>query len=125
MAQWYARLMFRGDRLLGEGLEDFAQIDGVQSNGNGERYTAVVISGYALYGKLRGFYSLGVAQIRFDPESGEAHYASQDSALHKEPVDSLSAAQQSAVREWLVEFDREAWENSTEPFKLALTGQAA
>lgn len=122
MAQWYAHLVFRGDRLLGEGLQDFAEVEGVTSNGDGEAYTAVVISGYALYGKLRGFYSLGVSQIRVNPQSGAARYASEDSALQKENTASLTAEQRAAVRAWLVEFDREAWENSTEQFRLALAG---
>lgn len=123
MAQWYAHLVFRGDRLLGEGLQDFAEVEGVASNGGGEAYTAVIISGYALYGKLRGFYALGISQIKVDPESGAAHYASEESALRKETTDSLTAAQRAAVRTWLVDFNREAWENSTEPFKMALTGE--
>lgn len=120
MAQWYAHLVFRGDRLLGEGLEDFANVEGVVANGGGEAYTAVVVSGYALYGKLRGYYSLGVSQIRVDPDSGAARYASEESALRKEPVDTLTPRQLAAVRDWLIEFNPEAWENSTEPFKLAL-----
>lgn len=125
MAQWYAHLVFRGDQLLGEGLQDFARVEGVASNGSGEPYTAVVVSGYALYGKLRGFYSLGVSQIQVDRDSGVARYASQESALQKEPIDSLSSKQRAAVRRWLIDFDREAWENSTEPFKLALAHSPA
>ena len=120
MAQWYAHLLFKGDQLLGEGLEDFAQVSGVKVGLKGDRYTAVVVSGYALYGKLRGFYSLGVSQIHLDPSTQQAFYATEDSSLHKEPVGSLTPAQRSAIRDWLISFDALAWENSTEPFKLGL-----
>ncbi len=121
MAQWYAHLMFRGDQLLGEGTSEPAKIEGVRESGDGDPYTAVVISGYALYGKLRGFYSVGVSFIRVEPQSGVANYASEDSSLGKESVASLSPNQRAAVAEWLIHFDPEAWENSTEPFKLSLT----
>jgi len=67
MAQWYAQLVFKGDTLLGEGLTDFAQVEGVASSNGGERYTTVIVSGYALYGKLRGYYSLGIAHLLADP----------------------------------------------------------
>jgi len=121
MAQWYAHLLFRGDQLLGEGTGEPAKIEGVREAADGDPYTAVVISGYALYGKLRGFYSVGVSFIRVDPQSGVANYASEDSSLGKESVASLSSKQRAAVAEWLIHFDPEAWENSTEPFKLSLT----
>jgi len=121
MAQWYAHLMFRGDQLLGEGTSEPAKIEGVRDAGDGDPYTAIVISGYALYGRLRGFYSVGVSFIRVDPQSGVAYYASEDSSLGKESVASLSSKQRAAVAEWLIHFDPEAWENSTEPFKLSLT----
>ncbi len=120
MAQWYAQLVFKGDTLLGEGLTDFAQVEGVASPNGGERYTTVVVSGYALYGQLRGFYALGVAHLTVDPASGQAHYLSEQSALHKEPVDSLTPAQRTAIREWLVGLNREAWENSTDTFRRSL-----
>jgi len=124
MAQWYAHLLFSGDRLLGEGTGELATIQGVRTDGVGDPYTAVVISGYALYGKLRGFYSLGVSFILVDPQTGAASYASEQSSLGKEPLSALSLGQRSAIRDWLIRFDPEAWENSTEPFKLSLT-QAA
>jgi len=121
MAQWYAHLLFRGDQLLGEGTGELAQIEGVRTDGVGDPYTAVVVSGYALYGKLRGFYSLGVSLILVDPQTGVASYASQESSLGKEPIAALSSSQRAAIGEWLIRFDPEAWENSTEPFKLSLT----
>ena len=125
MAQWYAHLLFKGDELLGEGLEDFDKVSGVQPRLKGDQYTAVVVSGYALYGKLRGFYSLGVSQIRLDPSTQEAFYSSEDSSLHKEPAESLTASQKLAVRDWLTDFSPSAWENSTEPFKLSLASNGS
>jgi len=124
MAQWYAHLLFRGDQLLGEGTGEPAKIEGVRDAGDGDPYAAVVISGYALYGKLRGFYSVGVSFIRVDSQSGVANYASEESALGKESVASLSPKQRAAIAEWLNHFDPGAWENSTEPFKLSLTQPA-
>lgn len=128
MAQWYAQLVFKGDTLLGEGLTDFAQIEGVASPGSasgGERYTTVVISGYALYGLLRGYYSLGVAHLTVDPANGKAHYLSEQSVLHREPVDSLTPAQRAAIRDWLIRLNPAAWENSVEAFRESLGPKAA
>jgi len=121
MAQWYAHLLFRGDQLLGEGTGELSRIEGVRTDGVGDPYTAVVISGYALYGKLRGFYSLGVSLIRADPQTGVATYASEESSLGKESVAALTPGQRATIGEWLIQFDPQAWENSTEPFKLSLT----
>ncbi len=120
MAQWYAQLVFKGDTLLGEGLTDFAAVAGVASPNGGERYATVIVSGYALYGQLRGYYALGVAHLWVDPATGEAHYLSEQSALHKEPVDSLTPAQRAAIREWLQDLSPTAWENSTDGFRSSL-----
>ena len=120
MAQWYAQLVFKGDTLLGEGLTDFALVEGITSANSGERYTTVVISGYALYGQLRGFYSLGVAHLAVDPASGEAHYLSEQSALHRAPVEMLTAAQRAAIREWLLGLNATAWGNSADAFRRSL-----
>jgi hypothetical protein len=120
MAQWYAQLVFKGDSLLGEGLSDFALIEGVASANGGERYTTVIVSGYALYGQLRGYYALGVAHLSVDTNGGKAHYLSEQSALHQAPVDSLTPAQRAAIREWLISLNRAAWENSTDAFRCSL-----
>jgi len=154
MAQWYMQFVFKGDILLGEGLTDFAQVEGVASpnpstgsplhlppaggsvgdfagqapstrvsvNG-GERYTTVIVSGYALYGRLRGYYSLGIAHLLVDPVSGKAHYLSEQSALHTEPVVSLTSAQRAAIREWLISLSSTAWENSTDIFRRSLDAE--
>ncbi len=121
MAQWYAQLVFKGDTLLGEGLTDFALVEGVASFNGGERYTTVIVSGYALYGQLRGYYALGVAHILVDLASGQAYYPSEQSARHQEPVDSLTPAQRAAIREWLIGLNPAAWENSTDPFRRSLS----
>ncbi len=131
MAQWYAQLVFKGDTLLGEGLTDLALVEGVASlnastslsTGLGERYTTVIVSGYALYGQLRGYYALGVAHLSIDSTSGTARYVSEQSALHKEPIDSLTPAQRAAIREWLIGLNPAAWENSTESFRESLDGK--
>ncbi len=120
MAQWYAHLLFRGDQFLGEGTSELARIEGVRTDGVGDPYTEIVISGYALYGKLRGFYSIGVSFILADPQTGAASYASEESSLGRESVAALSPGQRAAIGEWLIRFHPEAWENSTEPFKLGL-----
>ena len=123
MAQWYAQLVFKGDILLGEGLTDFALVEGVASPDGGERYTTVIVSGYVLYGQLRGYYALGIAHLAVDPASGAAHYLSEQSALHREPVDSLTPAQRQAIREWLIGLSRAAWENSTDSFRGSLDAE--
>ena len=127
MAQWYAQLVFKGDTLLGEGLTDFALVEGVVSPNGGEEatrgsapYTTVIVSGYALYGQLRGYYALGVAHLAVDTATGTAHYLSEQSALHCEPVDSLTPAQRAEIRKWLIGLSRAAWENSTDSFRRSL-----
>ncbi len=120
MAQWYAQLLFKGDTLLGEGVGDLAQVEGVGSPNGGDRYTTVLISGYSLYGRLRGYYALGVAHLQVDPVTGQAHYLSEASAQHIESQDSLTPAQRLAVREWLIGLNAEAWENSTSGFRRSL-----
>jgi hypothetical protein len=118
MAQWYAQLVFKGDTLLGEGLTDFAQVEGVAAPNGGDRYTTVIVSGYALYGQLRGYYALGIAHMTVD--GGRAAFASERSALHTEAVSTLSPNQRAAIREWLTRASRAAWENSTETFRREL-----
>lgn len=144
MAQWYTQLVFRGDAFLGDGLADFELVEGIVSpaaslelsasasaelnlntstelkaNG-GERYTTVLVSGYALYGQLRGYYALGIAHIWVDPIGGQAHYLSEQSARRQEPVDSLTPAQRLAVREYLTRLNPEAWETSNISFRQQL-----
>lgn len=124
MAQWYTQFVFKGDIFVGEGLADYALVEGVASpelslNGN-ERYTTVIVSGYALYGQLRGYYALGVAQVLVDPASGQAYYLSEQSARRQEPVDSLTPAQRTIIRECLIRLNPEAWEASNISFRQQL-----
>jgi len=120
MAQWYAQLLFKGNTLLGEGLADWGEVADIAPVNSGERYTTVIVSGYALYGELRGFYSLGVAHLAVDPASGQARYLSKQSALHCEPVETLTSAQRAAIRAWLLGLSQAAWENSTDAFRKSL-----
>ncbi len=120
MAQWYAQLVFKDDRLLGEGLTDFAEVEGIGPLDGGEPYTTVIVSGYALYGQLRGYYALGVAHLAVDPATGVARYVSEESARHTAPVSTLSPAQRQAVHDWLVQLNAAAWQNSTDGFKRDL-----
>ncbi len=121
MAWWQTQLVFQGDTLIAETLDD-AGLDAIKFSTDpaaapeGESLTMVVVSGYALYGELRGYYALGVAHMRVDRASGMG-YLSETSEAHKEPVSSLSAKQKQVVREWLRTFSPAAWENSMESFK--------
>jgi len=124
MAQWYAQLVFKGDTFLGDSLADWSEVGDVlppEVGVNGrDRYTTVIISGYALYGHLRGYYALGVAHIAVDRATGQAHYLSEASERHQAPTNSLTTVQQTAVRDWLFSLNPEAWENSTETFRNSL-----
>lgn len=119
MAQWYAQLVFKGDSLLGEGLSNLSEVTEVARLEEAERYTTVIVSGYALYGQLRGYYALGVAHLGVD-RTGRAAYLSEASALHTEPLSTLTEMQRATVRDWLVNMSPPAWENSSEVFKQEL-----
>jgi len=124
MAWWQTQLIFHGDTLIAETF-NAAGLDGIQFSSDpsaaadGEPFTVVVVSGYALYGEVRGYYALGVAHLRVDRQGGTG-YMSERSQAHQEPISSLSAAQKQAVREWLRTFNASAWETSTESFQSSL-----
>ncbi len=124
MAGWQTQLVFQGDTLIAESWSE-AALDRIQFSPDpalaptGEPFTLVVVSGYALYGEVRGYYALGVAHTRIDRNSGTG-YMSERSEAHQEPVSSLSAKHKQAVREWLRAFNPSAWETSTEAFKQSL-----
>ena len=120
MAQWYAQLVFKGDSLMGEGLSNLSEVTEVAPVEDAERYTTVIVSGYALYGQLRGYYALGVAHLGVDAHTGRTAYLSSASALHTEPLSTLTETQRAAVRDWLVKLSPPAWENSSELFKQEL-----
>ena len=126
MAQWYTQLLFKGNDFLGDSLADWQgvveilppEVTGV------EDYTAIIVSGYALYGQLHGYYALGIAHIAVERGTGRAFYRSEQSALHREPVETLTPAQKEAVRQWLVGQYPAAWENSVDAFKNSLVMEA-
>ena len=124
MAQWYTQLVFKDDTFLSEGGIDLMGVEVVAStefSANGhEQYTLVVVSGYALYGQLRGYYALGIAHVLVDPASGQAYYLSEQSARRQEPVDSLTPTQRAMVRDYLIRFNPEAWETSNISFRQQL-----
>lgn len=125
MAWWHTQFIFRGDKLISEGL-DPVPLDDVEivlqedepSNGT-ESYTRVIVSGYALYGELRGYYALGIAHWHLDRTAGRA-FISEASQHDVEPVSSLSPTQRSIIRECLIRFSPEAWETSNSSFRSQL-----
>jgi len=125
MAQWYTQLVFKGDTFLGDSLADWHDVEPKPPGtlAGIDRYTAVIVSGYSLYGQLQGYYALGVAHILVDPSNGKAFYPSEESALHREPLETLSSAQKAQLRDWLSRQYPAAWENSTEPFRKSLEGE--
>jgi hypothetical protein len=122
MAQWYTQLLFRGDEFLGDSLADWQVISDLLPAGveDVDRYTAVIVSGYALYGQLHGYYALGVAHLAVERSTGQVYYCSEQSALHREPVETLTHAQRQAVQVWLAAQYPTAWENSVDAFKRSL-----
>jgi hypothetical protein len=129
MAWWTTQFIFQGDTLISEGLEPpalrnlewvIADSEDKLSNG-GEHYTRVIVSGYALYGRLRGYYALGVAHWHLAQEGRQALW-SEASQRHSEPVASLTPSQRAIIRECLIRFDAEAWETSNASFRRQLEG---
>jgi hypothetical protein len=123
MAGWCARLLFHGDRLIDAGVHDM--LPGLRTTADagavrdGEPLTSVLVSGYALRGRVRGFYALGVGRLRLDPLAGVA-VASEAAARHAEPATALSARQRATVRGWLEAFSPEAWSDSLYSFHRLL-----
>jgi hypothetical protein len=127
MAWWTTQFIFEGDVLIAEGLEpmSLAEIEWIVQetadrplNGS-ERYTRVIVSGYALYGQLRGYYALGVAHWVLDRANGRAMW-SELSQRNSEPVSSLSPTQRAVIRECLSRLNPEAWETSNVSFRRQL-----
>jgi len=122
MAQWYTQLIFKGDQFLGDSLTGWQGVEGTPPPdlSSFEHFTAVIVSGYALYGQLQGYYALGIAHIVVDKASDKAYYQSEQSILHMESLDSLTPVQKETIRTWLVEHYPGAWENSMDAFKKSL-----
>jgi hypothetical protein len=82
-------------------------------------FTSVCVSGYALAGRLHGYYAIGVGHLQLDPRTGRV-YGSEAGQRHAEPLTSLSAAQLAAVRDWLQAYSPEAWSSSLRSFQIGL-----
>ena len=126
MAWWTTQLIFREDTLISEGVDPF-DLSSYRRVENGEKpgpetehYTRVIVSGYALYGELRGYYALGVSHWHLD-RSADCVYMSEDSKRNTEPVASLTRTQRTIVRDFLVDMSENAWEASNRSFRQKLT----
>jgi hypothetical protein len=131
MAWWTTLLIFQGDKLIAEGIDptsgprDFGIpvntgiSRAVHGDGDGARYTRVIVSGYALYGQLRGYYALGVGHWTVDEDNGRV-YTTEASQHHTEPVSSLTPNQRAIVRDCLINISQDAWETSNLSFRQAL-----
>lgn len=122
MAWWNTQFIFRDDTLIAEGVNpvplrelDVAP-DGEEPTGEEERYTQVVVSGYALYGQLRGYYALGVAHWKVSQTTNRV-FVSEASQRRTEPVSSLTPTQRAIVKECLINISPAAWETSHESFQ--------
>ena len=125
MAWWSTQLIFHNDTLISEGIDPI-WLDEFEWIANGEelpavieQFTKVIVSGYALYGQLRGYYALGVAHWRLDRAAGRV-FVSEASQTHTEPVSSLTPVQRGIIRECLQNINPEAWEISTYTFRRQL-----
>jgi hypothetical protein len=126
MAWWTTHLVFRDDTLIAEGLDPLAleDVEIVTMNGAGaphgsEHYTRVIVSGYALYGVLRGYYALGISHW-YVQRAAQRVFASEASQRNIEPVASLSSTQRAVIRECLMRIDLNAWEASNRSFRQQL-----
>jgi hypothetical protein len=127
MAWWSTQFIFQGDTLIAEGLEPLflqevewiVQEQPDQAASGAEPYTRIIVSGYALYGKLQGYYALGVSHWYLDRTANRL-LLSETSQRNSEPVASLSKAQQAIIRECLVRLNPEAWETSNISFRKQL-----
>lgn len=148
MAWWTTQLIFQGNKLIAEGIDPTsgprvgprlpeglhgdgldrvvageaggeAPLGGMDPPLQGDRYTRVIVSGYALYGQLRGYYALGVAHWHVD-EGNSRLYTTEASQHHTEPVSSLTPNQRAIVRDCLINISQDAWETSNLSFRQAL-----
>jgi hypothetical protein len=147
MAWWTTQLIFQGNKLIAEGIDPTsgprdlgelsravhgdgpdmvagepggeAPVGGAAPPLQGNRYTRVIVSGYALYGSLRGYYALGVGHWTVDEGNGRV-YTTEASQHHTEPVSSLTPKQRAIVRDCLINISQDAWETSNLSFRQAL-----
>jgi hypothetical protein len=125
MAWWTTNFVFQNDTLIAEGF-DQVPLYGIEplvedeiSIDDRECYTRVIVSGYALYGKLHGYYALGVAKWYLDGPNGRV-VTTERSQRNSEPVSSLTSVQRAILRECLVRLSPEAWETSNVSFRRQL-----
>lgn len=125
MAWWTTKFTFRGNRLISEGidlvpLDDYEVVAEEKVPARGaEQYTRVIVSGYALYGELRGYYALGVSHWYLD-RGADRVYMNEASQRHTESVSSLTPTQRAVIRECLIDISPGAWENSNLLFRQKL-----
>jgi hypothetical protein len=125
MAWWTTHFVFQNDTLIAEGFDPVfihEMEPVVQDDITGddiECYTRVIVSGYALYGKLHGFYALGVAKWFLDRPNGRV-LMTERSQRDSEPVSSLTPTQRVILQECLVRLSPEAWETSNILFRRQL-----
>ncbi len=125
MAWWSTQLIFHNDALISEGivpvwLDEYEWVDNGEAPPTAtEKYTKVIVSGYALYGQLRGYYALGVAHWQLDRENGRV-FVSEASRTNTEPIATLSPTQREIIRECLKNINPDAWEVSTYTFRRQL-----
>jgi len=127
MAWWTTQFIFQGDTLIAEGVEpiflrevEWMVQDSLNPSPDETKpYTRVIVSGYALYGQLRGYYALGVAHWFLDWAADRA-FLSENSQRNSEPVSSLTPMQRAIVRECLIRLNPEAWEASNISFRRQL-----
>ena len=125
MAWWTTQLIFQNNKLIAEGIDPVlwdnldVVVNGEAPVAKTDRYTRVIVSGYALYGQLRGYYALGVAHWYVDEENGRV-YTTETSQRHTEPVSSLTPKQCVIVRDCLINISQNAWETSNLSFRQAL-----
>lgn len=120
MAWWHTRLLFHGDDLVGVDLDRLVPegSDGDPRPNGWLTLIAVQVSGYALYGEVRGYYALAVTQLAVDPNTGRTVPVDPDADL--DPARSLTPRQKQVVREWLQNHSRTAWETSLHSFRQIL-----
>ena len=131
MALWKNLFVFRGDTLIAEGidplqLKEYSTVsERPEANGNNseEHYTKVIVSGYALYGELRGYYAVGVSHMFFDDKKRTA-YQTPESAGFAEKATSLSGRQREIIRECLMRISPLAWEASNRSFRQAFQAKS-
>jgi hypothetical protein len=129
MAGWYARLLFEGDRLIDAGTHDVlppavgvrpAALDATPE----ELLTSVIVSGYALYGRIRGYYAVGVGRLRLGPD-GRPAFLSEADERHAESAARLTPGQRAELAGWLEGLSPAAWSDSLHGFRRQLCADAA